>query len=294
MPLPLLREGSRGQDVTNVQRALNYQLPDAAPPLALDGIFGPKTRARLVGFQKEYGLKPDGIVGDRSRAALFAFVVCSHHLLPRSRPAGGAVVANGFAVADSTSLPPMPPMPRLQLTYPEPFRLPPQMGPPRLEIDPRLLIWLRSRPFEIAAGTRMVFQKGPGAGEVFVDVQATIWSRPFGEHFEAGVVAGVGIEKRINDGHTETSLVVLAKAEVKDVLKLGPVDVAKLQLEGGIKPDPGSNRPPDLTATVKLGPSVETKNGRFTFGVGGYMDYGFNGKEHEIKGGVFVEGAYRF
>ena len=51
--------GSRGQEVINLQEALNYQLPAASPALAVDGIFGPKTQARLRAFQSVRGLAVD-------------------------------------------------------------------------------------------------------------------------------------------------------------------------------------------------------------------------------------------
>ena len=35
------------------------------PPLKVDGIFGPKTQARVIAFQKQAKLAPDGIVGPR-------------------------------------------------------------------------------------------------------------------------------------------------------------------------------------------------------------------------------------
>jgi peptidoglycan hydrolase-like protein with peptidoglycan-binding domain len=57
----LLRFGSRGPAVTEVQRALGI---DA------DGIFGPRTRAAVRSFQRGHGLLVDGIVGPQTRAAL--------------------------------------------------------------------------------------------------------------------------------------------------------------------------------------------------------------------------------
>ena len=40
--------------------------------MKVDGIFGPKTRAAVVAFQKAHGLKPDGLVGPKTTAALRA------------------------------------------------------------------------------------------------------------------------------------------------------------------------------------------------------------------------------
>lgn len=296
MSLAVLREGARGADVKNVQHALDYHMPNVVPPLVQDGIFGPKTKARTIAFQKANDLTVDGIVGPETRKALFAFVTITHHILPSRRPVGASIRQAQPVNFQFTPPPgPLPPMPRLQLTFPEPFRLPSQVKQFTLELDPNLLAFLKTRPFEIGAGTKMVFRSDkPGAGVAFLDVQATIWSKPLGKKVEVGLATGVGFEHRINDGKFETSVVVLAKVEVKDILKLGPVDIANLQLEGGLSGTPGSKEPADMVGTVKLGPKIETRNGRFSFGAGGYLDYSFNGIDHEIVGGVHVEGAFRF
>lgn len=58
----LLREGSRGEDVKRLQFMLNRSKP-SAPPLAEDGIFGPRTLARVREYQKAHDLQVDGIAG---------------------------------------------------------------------------------------------------------------------------------------------------------------------------------------------------------------------------------------
>lgn len=50
-----------------MQRALKKAGHYAGP---IDGKIGPKTRRAIVEFQKEQGLKPDGIVGKKTTAAL--------------------------------------------------------------------------------------------------------------------------------------------------------------------------------------------------------------------------------
>lgn len=65
----LLSQGSVGPDVRTLQTELNRQL-FPRPNLAVDGIFGPLTRAAVVAFQRQAGLTPDGIVGPLTRAAL--------------------------------------------------------------------------------------------------------------------------------------------------------------------------------------------------------------------------------
>jgi len=62
--------GSTGPDVTQLQLRLNQRMPDAMPPLAVDGIFGPKTLGRVKEFQAANGLDVDGIVGPKTWAAL--------------------------------------------------------------------------------------------------------------------------------------------------------------------------------------------------------------------------------
>jgi len=61
---PVVRQGSRGPDVESLQTRLNED--GATPPLVVDGIFGPLTRAAVVAFQGRHGLDPDGVVGLRT------------------------------------------------------------------------------------------------------------------------------------------------------------------------------------------------------------------------------------
>jgi Putative peptidoglycan binding domain len=65
-----LTYGSQGPDVVQLQGKLNVKLPAVKPPLATDGIFGPKTLARVKMFQQQNTLVPDGIVGPLTWAAL--------------------------------------------------------------------------------------------------------------------------------------------------------------------------------------------------------------------------------
>lgn len=58
---PLLRTGSRGSAVRELQRLLR---------VAADGLFGPATRAAVVARQRDAGLAADGIVGPLTWAAL--------------------------------------------------------------------------------------------------------------------------------------------------------------------------------------------------------------------------------
>ena len=57
------------QSNAGIQQALNY-LRVANPPLEVDGIMGPKTKAAVMALQRAQNLAVDGIVGPKTRAAL--------------------------------------------------------------------------------------------------------------------------------------------------------------------------------------------------------------------------------
>lgn len=59
--------GSTGESVELIQAALNR----SGARLAVDGIFGPLTRAAVIHFQRAHGLAADGIVGPLTWRALF-------------------------------------------------------------------------------------------------------------------------------------------------------------------------------------------------------------------------------
>lgn len=63
---PVLRRGSEGTAVAELQALLRAK----GFPLAIDGDFGPATETAVKLLQASAGLKPDGIVGARTRAAL--------------------------------------------------------------------------------------------------------------------------------------------------------------------------------------------------------------------------------
>jgi peptidoglycan hydrolase-like protein with peptidoglycan-binding domain len=60
--LPTLRMAGSGTEVAVLQAQLNLAYPYKIA-LALDGRFGPLTRARVIEFQREKGLVPDAVVG---------------------------------------------------------------------------------------------------------------------------------------------------------------------------------------------------------------------------------------
>lgn len=69
-----LQSGSRGQQVSQLQYMLNVmaEYVPSIPPVAEDGIFGPRTREAVVAFQRFAGLPEDGIVGPQTWNALYA------------------------------------------------------------------------------------------------------------------------------------------------------------------------------------------------------------------------------
>lgn len=74
-----LRQGSRGAGV----EALQERLTAAGHPVAVDGQFGPGTRAAVVAFQTERGLEADGVVGLATAGALDADAPATVERSPR-------------------------------------------------------------------------------------------------------------------------------------------------------------------------------------------------------------------
>ncbi len=69
-----LRMGDRGPRVLRLQHNLRV----LGSLIAIDGIFGPRTRAALSGFQRRYGLLQDGIYGPRSQKVMSLQLAKSH------------------------------------------------------------------------------------------------------------------------------------------------------------------------------------------------------------------------
>ena len=68
-PEPVLRKGSRGQEVKDLQSRL-YQLGYYTDEI--DGQFGNATETAVIEFQKANGLDPDGMAGSETKAVLFS------------------------------------------------------------------------------------------------------------------------------------------------------------------------------------------------------------------------------
>jgi len=65
-----LRAGDVGADVRALQDVLNFHIR-RLEPLAVDGKFGPKTKARVIDFQRSNGLGDDGVAGPLTNDKLF-------------------------------------------------------------------------------------------------------------------------------------------------------------------------------------------------------------------------------
>lgn len=63
-----LREGDNNVGVSALQYYLSYlsEFYNSIPPVTVDGIFGPSTSEAVIAAQKEFGLTPDGIVGEET------------------------------------------------------------------------------------------------------------------------------------------------------------------------------------------------------------------------------------
>ena len=65
-PITVIKEGRSGANVKWLQWELNRH----GANLKIDGVFGPQTKLSVLLFQKDHGLTQDGIVGDKTKAAL--------------------------------------------------------------------------------------------------------------------------------------------------------------------------------------------------------------------------------
>ena len=70
----LLSQGSSGPDVRQAQQKLNQAGASVLPRLVEDSVFGAKTRARVMEFQRSRALVPDGMVGPKTRGFVYGGV----------------------------------------------------------------------------------------------------------------------------------------------------------------------------------------------------------------------------
>ncbi len=87
----IYKMGSRGEVVRQIQKALN---------LYPDGIFGKLTHEAILAFQRENGLKVDGIVGPATLAKLFPPVAKSAFGLKKSGRVISEIIVHCTATAE--------------------------------------------------------------------------------------------------------------------------------------------------------------------------------------------------
>jgi len=73
-PSVVLRRGSRGADVREMQFLLNFisQFNEGVPPVIQDSLFEEQDENAVIDFQRTFGLPPDGVVGPMTWNKLYA------------------------------------------------------------------------------------------------------------------------------------------------------------------------------------------------------------------------------
>jgi putative chitinase len=90
--MPLLRQGSSGSEVTDLQQKLKDLGFD---PNRVDGRFGPGTTSALKAFQRSKGLQADGVAGPNTLAALQSGGGSTSTETSSTEPTAGAAGASG-------------------------------------------------------------------------------------------------------------------------------------------------------------------------------------------------------
>jgi peptidoglycan hydrolase-like protein with peptidoglycan-binding domain len=85
-----LRQGMHGQDVRALQRALTA----AGYPTAADGVFGPRTRASLIAYQRANGMRATGVL-TRSEARTLNTAKASSTTVPTATAGTATIGADG-------------------------------------------------------------------------------------------------------------------------------------------------------------------------------------------------------
>ena len=88
--LRTMLRGQTGPDVQAIQDALKIRTPGLV--LLSDGKFGTNTQAAVIDFQKRKKLKPDGIVGPRTRSVLYPLVATTINMVGTKSAGGRASV----------------------------------------------------------------------------------------------------------------------------------------------------------------------------------------------------------
>ena len=73
-PWPVLRQGANSASPKVTVRSLQYLLNARGAKLTVDGVFGPKTKAAVVAFQRAHHLTVDGVVGAKTWSVLVVTV----------------------------------------------------------------------------------------------------------------------------------------------------------------------------------------------------------------------------
>jgi Putative peptidoglycan binding domain len=157
--LPILQEGMKGQQVRWAQILLN-QHEASDPPLKVDGIFGPKTRAAVVSFQRSKSLKYDGMIGVQTWTVLVA--TGEYSPISAGRPDSSAPKQSLSTQAETVSVADWP----LTKRFEEVLKLAPNhMGP---ELAAQFRAMLTPTNISIAVGTLAVWavSQAFGVGEI--------------------------------------------------------------------------------------------------------------------------------
>jgi hypothetical protein len=137
-----LCRGLTGTDVRHLQIILNLQRGPHDQRISEDGIFGPETGARVKAFQAYCKLKPDGIVGPLTFAAL----------APVGTHTTQAVVTQGNVAGSKQATTPRVP----QVADPEdPLNPPPSPAPPPAPVSPMAFKYYSQ--LQVLAGQQLSF-----------------------------------------------------------------------------------------------------------------------------------------
>jgi hypothetical protein len=159
-----VRIGDRGLDVKAIQEGLNRS--GRVGHLDPDGGFGNLTDQAVRKFQTQQGLKPDGVVGPRTRSHLFPLVATTINVM-------GFRARGPLDLARATRLTPQShfnfqqlKLPQLQLPVPAPA--PPLIPVPKLKLD----------QFQLQPGTQTSFSNlGKDAQSSFAITMQSVFKR---------------------------------------------------------------------------------------------------------------------
>ncbi|HLJ46230.1 MAG TPA: peptidoglycan-binding domain-containing protein [Bryobacteraceae bacterium] len=236
----ILRYGSTGIEVRNLQAALNFQMCPRFAPLATNGDFGTRTLVRLQEFQRGSNLTPDGIVGPATwRALLPAYRIASRILvLPN-------VVAPRLPVPTVLS----GRVPAFEIRTPG--DVPPRPNPGETDDDQSLQLPRFSEPLRLRYGN-VQFQSGRqftarpwigpyapslGFASLVVAVQFNYIQRVFGRNLQGRrLELAWGGQIAANEATSDNRYTVTAytQATVADLLRTDWIHWASLFLQAGL------------------------------------------------------------